>query len=405
MIMLHNGLSYDIHSIANKSAYSAYHLDLPNSEYVKDDTKISSIKTRSTKQSSFENNVYFKEGLRGEYVHIDLSNENLQRLQETFGNASIKKDSEGNVVLKGEAERFVSAWFNDIAYKRGYLKADANNDGVLSLEEKYNTTAFFGNSITQIGNRIVGSDYMTYEKHSAFANANEPIHPNHILNSIEEELNRTLQFDKDMDGRIYVGDMIPSKDILNFFQKIMRHNTGLNALQQKLQPNAWNTPQGLPTAEVSFLFLSQTMKDLRKILEEQLKKHLEQVMQSNTIDPNASAKEIFEKIMSKENGTEILNAIKERLEKQSSPNAKQSVSNSTTQENNTTLFNNKKDENIFNEIAKLTKLDKETLAYNLANNENFEENIISIVEELTQNVDSMYASNTLKLASVLDIRV
>lgn len=60
-------------------------------------------------------------------------------------------------------------------------------------------------------------------------------------------------------------------------------------------------------------------------------------------------------------------------------------------------------------MAELTKLDKQTLAYNLANNQNFEEDIISIVGELTQNVDSMYSSNTLNLSSTsqkaLDIRV
>lgn len=97
-------------------------------------------------------------------------------------------------------------------------------------------------------------------------------------------------------------------------------------------------------------------------------------------------------------GIEALGNIKERLENQgkgengiSKENTKQTMDNATLEDNTT-----------FAEISKLTKLDKETLAYNLQNNPNFEEDIISLVQELTQNVDRIHL-NTFEPQRALDI--
>lgn len=53
----------------------------------------------------------------------------------------------------------------------------------------------------------------------------------------------------------------------------------------------------------------------------------------------------------------------------------------------------------FAAIAKPTKLDQQTLASNLFNNANFEEDIIAIVQEIAQNVDRRYTT----LEGALDI--
>jgi len=51
----------------------------------------------------------------------------------------LEKVLEGNqALLKGEVEEFVSSWYADIAYKRGYIQADENKDGFLDIKrEKY----------------------------------------------------------------------------------------------------------------------------------------------------------------------------------------------------------------------------------------------------------------------------
>ena len=379
-----NNLHYDINSLAQRLAYSAYDLDLSSTQYPKNDIKISAIKTKNAEKSNFENNVYFREGLKNELVSLGLSNENLQKLEKSFGSTSIEKDSEGNIILKDKAEKFVSAWFNDIAYKRGYAMADINNDGSLSLKEKYNTNAFFGSGAVQTGNHITASNYINYAKATDFINANDSTGVNSVVsNSIEEELNRTLKEDEDMDGKIYIKDMHSSKDIIDYFKKIMSssNNEGLS----------------IPSFGDIFGFLEQLMKDTKEMLKKQLKKHLKQAMKA--IDSNTSTKELFENIMKQENGIESLNKIKEQ---------NVNLNSTTRRENEVTFFDNKEDEAIFNEIAKLTKLDKDTLAYNLANNENFEEHIISIVQELTQSVDKAYALNSLNLShssqKILDIK-
>lgn len=392
------GINYNTSSVAQHLAYSAYRIDLPS---VSENEKIatSAIRVRGTEQSSYANSVYFREGLKGEYVNVGLSDENLQKLREVFGDKDVKRNRDGDIILKGKAEEFVSSWFNDIAYKRGYVKADSNNDGTLSLEEKYNTTAFFGNGAVQTGNNVSATGYVNYAKASYFANANDTAGVNAVVsNSIEDELNRTLQDDKDMDGRIYIKDKATAQEIVDYFREIMGDSSA-------------NASIPIPSVEEFLRFLKQTMQINKEILEEELKKA---GIDTNSIDLNASAQEVFEKIMKQDNGIEALTNLKERLENketQSSANLneiqEENVSNSsTTQENSTISFENEQDEATFNEIAKLTKLDKETLAYNLANNPNFEEDIISIVQELTQNVDSLYSSNTLNLSKqkALDIR-
>lgn len=349
--MFSNGINYNTNSIAQNLVYSAYKLDLPQNNLSKNNTEdtinISPIKTRGTDKSSYANNVYFREGLKGEYVNVGLSDENLQRLQETFGSQSVKKDSNGNVILKGEAENFVSSWFNDIAYKRGYVQADSNNDGSLSLDEKYNTTTFFGSGAVQTGNNVSAYNYMNYAKVTDFANANDSAGVNAaVSNSIEEELNKTLENDKDMDGKIYFGDTASSKKILSYFRDIMgNNNTG----------GGHSLFDDIPTIDDFLKPLKEMVEQMKKMMKEELEKN------------NQASNQIQNQTQS-------------------------SIPENSTDENST-----------LKELMELTKLDKETLVHNLKNNPNFEDNIISIVNELTQNVDSRYASNNTSARKSLDI--
>ncbi len=382
--MLSNNLHYDINSIAKNLVYSAYKTDLPNIVGVEDIQNLSDIKVRNTEKSSYANNVYFREGLKGEYVNVGLSDENLHKLREVFGDKAVKRNNDGNIVLRGKAEEFVSSWFNDIAYKRGYVKADSNNDGTLSLEEKYNTTAFFGSGASQVGNNVLAANYQNYAKATDFANSNDAAGANSIvLNSIEEELNRTLEDDRDMDGKIYFGNIASTANIVSYFRDIMGSDDNKGGYSP-------------PSIASFFSFLTQTMKDLKKMLEEQLKKHLKQTMESDSIDLTAPPlQEVLKKIMEQENGVEALTIIKEQLEKEK----QESGLNSNTLENATQNLEQKDNDSAFEAMAKLTKLDKQTLSHNLANNPNFEDDIIAIVQEIAQNVDRRYTT----LEGALDI--
>lgn len=99
--------------------------------------------------------------------------------------------------------------------------------------------------------------------------------------------------------------------------------------------------------------------------------------------------------MEQENGVEALTIIKEQLEKEK----QESGLNSNTLENATQNLEQKDNDSAFEAMAKLTKLDKQTLSHNLANNPNFEDDIIAIVQEIAQNVDRRYTT----LEGALDI--
>ena len=103
---------------------------------------------QSQNQQSYQTNhqlsqtsskTIFIDPVNGGNISVSLENSTLEKLQNRFGVNSVVKDETGNINLSGEAQEFVAAWFADIAYTRGFLEADANNDGILSEEEYGNT--------------------------------------------------------------------------------------------------------------------------------------------------------------------------------------------------------------------------------------------------------------------------
>ncbi len=83
-----------------------------------------------------EQTVLFADPTNGNPVKVNLSKANVEKLKEHFtdeNNFFERKD--GTLRLNGKAEAYVSGWFGDIAYKREFLKADADKDGKLSEDE------------------------------------------------------------------------------------------------------------------------------------------------------------------------------------------------------------------------------------------------------------------------------
>lgn len=103
---------------------------------------------QSQNQQSYQTNhqlsqtsskTIFIDPVNGGNISVSLENSTLEKLQNRFGVNSVVKNEAGDVELNDKAQDFVAGWFADIAYAREFLKADINNDGVLSEEEYGNT--------------------------------------------------------------------------------------------------------------------------------------------------------------------------------------------------------------------------------------------------------------------------
>ena len=174
---------------------------------------------QNQKQQSYQTNnqlsqtsskTSFIDPVNGGKVSVSLENSTLEKLQNRFGVNSVVKDETGNINLSGEAQEFVAAWFADIAYTRGFLEADANNDGILSEEEYGKTKNGLGISSSI---RFEQDDFVVKEEALGYFKTNNIIYSSEGLNynayrtgknesSIDDELNYTLNLDKDFNGNI-----------------------------------------------------------------------------------------------------------------------------------------------------------------------------------------------------------
>lgn len=159
----------------------------------------------------------FIDPVNGEKVSVSLENSTLEKLQNRFGVNSVVKDETGNINLSGEAQEFVAAWFADIAYTRGFLEADANNDGILSEEEYGNTR-----NDTNISLRVrfdkdtfVAEEKAieNYSKRTDFDYASYRTEKKE--GSLDDELNYTLNLDKDFDGNITLQEAYEGESSVN----------------------------------------------------------------------------------------------------------------------------------------------------------------------------------------------
>ena len=215
---------YGYETISNSSVYGVLSQDVQNrskTELTELDKSIDSLTNTSIKvnfnESTFKNQVYFKDETSGEFIKIGLSDENLEKLQRVFGKQDFFTKSDGSQILSGKAESFVAGWFGDIAYKRGYASSDANGDGYLSQDELANTNSgFTAHGMYYIGLKVAALDstetYMKYssdfqDKHKTMSSAGK-----YASDSIEKELNKTIQNDKNSDGKIAYGEMLDKNE-------------------------------------------------------------------------------------------------------------------------------------------------------------------------------------------------
>lgn len=171
-----------------------------------------SAKTQKSEQLSYETTapledstlVAFKDPTNDKYVMLSLKDSTIDALKSHFGKDDFYKRDDGTIRLDNKAESYVAGWFGDIAYKRGFLKADSDGDGKLS-DGEYNQTRndFAGHGMVGTGrvDEYVDKNYVkNSENDSVIVRYNNKSYQQ--PQNIDEELDTTLRINSDYNGNI-----------------------------------------------------------------------------------------------------------------------------------------------------------------------------------------------------------
>ncbi len=145
--------------------------------------------------------VAFEDERSKQLVSVNLSTRNLLRLISHFGgenNFFVRND--GVVRLNGDAQNFVSGWFDKVAYEMNLLGADADKNGLISGDELANT--FFYESPYVYGNTKKDVSIYTLTGGAKIAYNESDLRGVQIERVIDGSLNALLDEDKNMDGKI-----------------------------------------------------------------------------------------------------------------------------------------------------------------------------------------------------------
>ena len=156
--------------------------------------------------------VAFEDERSKQLVSVNLSSRNLLRLISHFGgenNFFVRND--GVVRLNGDAQNFVSGWFDKVAYEMNLLGADADKNGLISGDELANT--FFYESPYVYGNAKKAEDVSIYTLTGGakIAYDDSDLRGVQIERVIDGSLNALLDGDKNMDGKITFVEHFGSK--------------------------------------------------------------------------------------------------------------------------------------------------------------------------------------------------
>lgn len=154
--------------------------------------------------------VAFEDERSKQLVSVNLSTRNLLRLISHFGgenNFFVRND--GVVRLNGDAQNFVSGWFDKVAYEMNLLGADADKNGLISGDELANT--FFYESPYVYGNTKKDVSIYTLTGGAKIAYGESDLRGVQIERVIDGSLNALLDEDKNMDGKITFVEHFGSK--------------------------------------------------------------------------------------------------------------------------------------------------------------------------------------------------
>ena len=156
--------------------------------------------------------VAFEDERSKQLVSVNLSTRNLLRLISHFGgenNFFVRND--GVVRLNGDAQNFVSGWFDKVAYEMNLLGADTDKNGLISGDELANT--FFYENPYVYGNAKKAEDISIYTLTGGakIAYDESDLRGVQIERVIDGSLNALLDGDKNMDGKITFVEHFGSK--------------------------------------------------------------------------------------------------------------------------------------------------------------------------------------------------
>ncbi|WP_297194281.1 hypothetical protein [uncultured Campylobacter sp.] len=187
------------------------------------------ISNEAKKANSNLKEVFFRDPITNKIVKSALSENTLSILRENF--AGVHKTSSNSYILSDKAESFVSAWYADIAYQRGYIKADADSNGFLTKSELdetrsgYMTHGYFGYTGNGVVTAVINLSTESYIKLGGYSTPYASNEANQVFKedqktfynngkfakeTIALELERTIQSDKDLNG------VLEYKELMSF---------------------------------------------------------------------------------------------------------------------------------------------------------------------------------------------
>jgi hypothetical protein len=264
-------MSYSVSGIA----FSAMPINYLNSNN-ENHTTITTAQTKgsnySYKSSSIDAIfVEFRDPINGKNVSVSLNDNVLDKLNTHFSTQNFNKNEDNSITLNGQAEKFVSGWFGDIAYKREFLDADKNRDGVLTDSEYMKTKNDF-NLKGAFYDRFTIDEQIT--SNYVFSNkidSNYIRRPNNHVKKLDEELNRTIISDKNFDSKI---DMEEAYNTIGGVENVLLFHVKDTGLLDKSQKQ--NNP-------FDSITLKKTKQSLNKspTKTDDLKKQLVRLPQTN----------------------------------------------------------------------------------------------------------------------------
>ena len=199
-------MKIDLSVFMNKSIFESIDGVYKNSSdlsKLKDSVQNSNVSNIKTNESGVKN-TYFVANINGSesVVGVNLSKNTIEKLKDFFSN-DINIDTDGTVFLSGKANKYISGWFNDIAFRRGFIAADSENKGY--VDEK-GLKDLFIDSRSKVASSDNGMSYVldfeNYLKVDSRLIAAGAY--NNFRQSIDDVLEDTIKMDTDFDGKISV---------------------------------------------------------------------------------------------------------------------------------------------------------------------------------------------------------
>ncbi|WP_417326236.1 hypothetical protein [Halarcobacter sp.] len=255
--------------------------------------KSDNITYQTTNENENTTNIVFTDPTNGNHVQVALDNSTIDRLKRNFSEDDFFQRENGDIRLNAKAEAFVSGWFADIAYKREFLSSDVNNDGKLTEEEYLNTKNNFGiEGIDTFSKEGISTHESVYSTYVQSKDINSFMYRTGVeVNSLDDELNYTLNIDKDFDGKISLEESYK----------------GEGTIEEKVKNNIkeyYSNPENMIKGELSNFFndainfLIDTLEKEKKYDKngniEIDKKQWEQIQQRHNILITESLKQVFE---------------------------------------------------------------------------------------------------------------